>query len=135
MQRVDDAFQMKAVDELGHEVSMDSSIENGGKNMGVRPMSMLIMGMGGCSAIDVVMILKKQKQEIKDFNITLEADRETGDHLPKLWEKVHLIFELKGDLDEKKAERAVNLSMEKYCSVAATLRKAGTEISWETKVL
>src|SRR5699024_1383861 len=78
LQRIDDAFNMRATDELGHEVFMDSSVENGGKNKGVRPMAMLIMGMGGCAAIDVVMILKKQRQTIADLNIELNAEREKG---------------------------------------------------------
>ncbi len=133
LQRVDDAFNMRAEDELGHEVFMDSSVENGGKNKGVRPMSMLIMGMGGCAAIDVVMILNKQKQQIADLSIELEAEREKGKP-PLLWAKVHVIFKFKGEVDPQKAEKAVNLSMEKYCSVAETLRKAGTELSWEAVV-
>ncbi len=134
LKRVDDAFNMLAVDELGHEVFMDSSVENGGKNKGVRPMSMLIMGMGGCSAIDVVMILKKQRQPIDDLAIELEAEREKGKE-PALWSKVKVRFILNGNIDKKKAEKAVSLSMEKYCSVAETLRKAGTELSWETEVI
>ncbi len=134
LQRVDEAFNMRAVDELGHEVFMDSSVEKGGQNKGVRPMSMLIMGMGGCAAIDVVLILKKQRQVIKDLNIELEAERER-DKEPALWSKVNVRFILNGDIDKKKAEKAVSLSMEKYCSVAETLRKAGTAIAWETEVL
>ncbi len=133
LQRVDDAFNMRAEDELGHEVFMDSSVENGGKNKGVRPMSMLIMGMGGCAAIDVVMILNKQKQEVADLSIELDAERAQGKP-PLLWAKVHVIFTFKGAVDPQKAEKAVNLSMEKYCSVAETLRKAGTELSWEAVV-
>lgn len=133
LRRVDDAFNMKAVDELGHEVFMDSSVENGGKNKGIRPMSMLIMGMGGCAAIDIVMILKKQRQIIDDFNIELDAEREKGKE-PSLWSKVHVVFRLNGNIDPKKAEKAVDLSMEKYCSVAETLKKSGTELSWEAVV-
>ena len=78
LQRVDDGFNMEAVDEGGHKVLMDSSEENGGKNNGVRPMQMVIMGLGGCSAIDVLMILKKQRQEVTDYRIESEADREKG---------------------------------------------------------
>lgn len=133
LQRVDDAFNMRAEDELGHEVFMDSSVENGGKNKGIRPMSMLIMGMGGCAAIDVVMILKKQRQVINDLQIELEAEREEG-KTPALWAKVHVIFKIKGEVEQQKATKAVDLSMEKYCSVAETLRKAGTELSWEAVI-
>jgi putative redox protein len=133
LQRLDDAFNMEAVDEGGHKVLMDSSVENGGKNNGVRPMQMLLMGLGGCSAIDVAMILKKQRQEVKDFRIEIEGEREKGKE-PSLWENVHVIFHLTGEVDPDKAARAVELSMNKYCSVAETLRKAGGNLTWETRV-
>ncbi|NIG56290.1 OsmC family protein [Chitinophaga sp. Cy-1792] len=133
LQRIDDGFNMEAVDENGHKVLMDSSLENGGKNNGVRPMQMIIMGLGGCSAIDIVMILKKQRQEITDFRIEIEADREKGKE-PSLWENAHLIFHLFGTIDADKAARAVELSMNKYCSVAETLRKGNTNLTWEVKI-
>lgn len=134
LNRVDDAFNMEATDEMGHTVSIDSSLENGGKNQGVRPMQMLIMGLGGCSAIDVVMILKKQRQEITGFSITIDADREQGVE-PSLWTDAHLKFSFRGNVDPGKAARAAELSMQKYCSVAETLRRAGTHITWEVEVL
>jgi putative redox protein len=133
LQRLDDAFNMEAVDEAGHKVLMDSSVENGGNNNGVRPMQMLLMGLGGCSAIDVAMILKKQRQEIKDFRIEIEGEREKGKE-PSLWETAHVVFHLTGDIDPDKAARAVELSMNKYCSVAETLRAAGANLNWETIV-
>jgi putative redox protein len=133
LQRVDDGFSMLARDENSHTVRMDASVEQGGANSGVRPMQMLVMGLGGCSAIDMVMILKKQKQEITDFRISIDADREQ-DKDPALWEKLHVVFELKGNIDPGKARRAADLSMQKYCSVAETLRRAGGELSWEVKV-
>lgn len=134
LQRIDDAFNMEAVDEQGHKVLMDSSLENGGKNNGVRPMQMLLMGLGGCSAIDVAMILKKQRQELSDFKIEIDGEREKGKE-PSIWENVHIIFHLSGEnLDPDKAARAVELSMTKYCSVAETLRRAGGNLTWETRV-
>ncbi|MBP1652042.1 MAG: OsmC family protein [Bacteroidetes bacterium] len=134
LQRIDDAFNMEAVDEQGHKVLMDSSLENGGKNNGVRPMQMLLMGLGGCSAIDVAMILKKQRQELTDFKIEIDGEREKGKE-PSIWENVHIIFHLSGtSLDPDKAARAVELSMTKYCSVAETLRRAGGNLTWETRV-
>jgi putative redox protein len=133
LQRLDDAFNMEAVDEAGHKVLMDSSVENGGNNNGVRPMQMLLMGLGGCSAIDVAMILKKQRQEVKDFRIEIEGEREKGKE-PSLWETAHVVFHLTGDIDPDKAARAVELSMNKYCSVAETLRAAGANLTWETRV-
>lgn len=134
LQRIDDSFNMEAVDASGHKVLMDSSVENGGKGNGVRPMQMLLMGLGGCSAIDVAMILKKQRQELTDFRIEVDGEREKGKE-PSIWEKVHIIFHLKGNnLDPDKATRAVELSMTKYCSVAETLRRAGGDLTWETRV-
>ncbi|MGN7723868.1 OsmC family protein [Chitinophaga sp. 22620] len=133
LKRIDDGFNMEAVDEQGHKVLMDSSVENGGKNNGVRPMQMLMMGLGGCSAIDVVMILKKQRQEITDLRIEIEAEREKGKE-PSLWEKAHIIFHLSGNIDADKAARAVELSMNKYCSVAETLRQGKTNLTWEVKL-
>lgn len=133
LQRIDDGFNMEAVDEQGHKVLMDSSIENGGKNNGVRPMQMLMMGLGGCSAIDVVMILRKQRQEITDFRIEIEAEREK-DKEPSLWEKAHIVFHIAGKVDPDKAARAVELSMNKYCSVAETLRQGKTQLTWEVKL-
>jgi putative redox protein len=133
LKRVDDAFNMEATDEGGHKVLMDSSVEQGGNNNGVRPMQMLLMGLGGCSAIDIVMILKKQRQEVTGFSIEVDGEREKGKE-PSIWEKVHLIFHLEGNVDPDKAARAVELSMTKYCSVAETLRRAGGDLTWETKV-
>ncbi|HVI43818.1 MAG TPA: OsmC family protein [Chitinophaga sp.] len=133
LQRIDDGFNMEAVDEGGHKVLMDSSLENGGKNNGVRPMQMVIMGLGGCSAIDVLMILKKQRQEVKDFRIEIDAEREKGKE-PALWETAHIIFHFTGNIDVDKAARAVELSMNKYCSVAETLRQANTKLTWEIKI-
>ncbi|HVB02311.1 MAG TPA: OsmC family protein [Chitinophagaceae bacterium] len=131
--RIDDQVNMEALDENGHRVQMDASTGQGGNNQGVRPMQMLIMGLGGCSSIDVITILKKQKQEIRDIKIQIDADREAGRE-PSLWEKIHLIFQLEGRIDPGKANRAVELSMMKYCSVAETLRRAGAAITWEVQV-
>lgn len=133
LQRVDDAFNMEAIDEAGHKVLMDAAEASGGKGNGVRPMQMLLMGLGGCSAIDVAMILKKQRQEVTDFRIEVEGEREKGKE-PSLWEDVHLVFHLAGKIDADKAERAVELSMNKYCSVAETLRQGKTKLTWEVKV-
>lgn len=96
-------------------------------------MQLLIMGMGGCAASDILMILKKQRQQVAGFNIDIEAEREPGKE-PSLWEKAHLVFRFSGKVDKSKAEYAVRLSMEKYCSATETLRRSGTELSWEVRV-
>lgn len=130
LQRKKGDFGFEATDANGHTVRMDTSIETGGDNFGVRPMQMLLMGLGGCSAIDIVMILKKQRQQVDDFSIHIEGERELGKDAT-LWQQVKIVFTLTGTIDKEKAERACELSMNKYCSVAETLKKSGTEISWE----
>lgn len=128
--RVSGDYGFEANDEYGHTVKMDSSPESGGQNYGVRPMQMLLMGLGGCSAIDVISILKKQRQEVLDYRMKISGDREAGVE-PSLWQDVTIEFHLKGNIDEDKAKRAVELSINKYCSVAATLEKAGANINWQ----
>lgn len=133
LRRKEGDFGMEATDANGHAVKMDTSEETGGVNYGVRPMQMLLMGLGGCSAIDIVMILKKQRQVIEDFSIKISGQREPGKE-PSLWETVKVTFFLKGTIDREKAERACQLSMDKYCSVAATLMKSGTSLTWDVVV-
>jgi len=113
-------FNLQATSEEGISFLMDGSDEIGGQGKGMRPMQVLLSSLGGCSAIDVILILKKQKQEITSFEIEIEAEREkTEDY--SLFRKICLHFKLKGRIDKEKAERAVQLSLEKYCSVAKTL--------------
>ena len=133
LKRLDDAFHFEAKSAEGAVMHFDASPDIGGHNKGVRPMQSLIMAIGGCSAIDIIIILKKQKQIIDDFQISIDADREQGKE-PALWLKAHVVFKLKGQIEKDKALRAVELSMKKYCSVSATLEKAGTKISWEVRV-
>ena len=133
LKRLDDAFHFEAVSETGNVAHMDAGENIGGHNKGVRPMQMLIMGLGGCSAIDVVLILKKQKQVIETFEISIDGQREK-DKEPALWQTVEVHFKLTGQIDKEKAERAVKLSMEKYCSVSKTLEIAGAKITYKVSV-
>lgn len=133
LKRLDDAFHFEAISETGNIAMMDAGENIGGHNKGVRPMQMMIMGLGGCSAIDVVLILKKQKQIIEDFQISINAEREK-DKEPSLWETIQIHFKLKGKIEKEKAERAVQLSMDKYCSVSKTLEIAGAKISYKVSV-
>lgn len=133
LNRVQGDFGFEARDAQGHVVTTDSSSENGGENFGVRPMQLLLMGLGSCSAIDVVSILKKQRQNIEGFRMQVSGEREQGKE-PSLWKTVHVQFKLEGEIDEEKAKRACALSIEKYCSVAETLRRAGAAITWEVKL-
>ena len=133
LKRLDDAFHFEAVSETGNIAHMDAGENIGGHNKGVRPMQMLLMGLGGCSAIDVVLILKKQKQVVESFEITIEGEREPEKE-PSLWQTIDVHFKLKGTIDKDKAERAVKLSMEKYCSVSKTLELAGAKIGYKVSV-
>jgi len=131
--RVQDDYGFEAQDSNGHVVRMDTSPETGGNNSGARPMQLLLMGLGGCSGIDIVSILKKQRQTIDFFQTSIQGERETGKE-PSLWKKIKVTFELRGNIDPEKARRACDLSMQKYCSVAETLRLSGCELQWEVKV-
>ncbi|WP_183574778.1 OsmC family protein [Mucilaginibacter sp. X5P1] len=131
--RVNGDYGFVATDENGHSVKMDSNPQSGGLDFGVRPMQMLLMGLGGCSAIDVIGILKKQRQEVKDYKMIINGDREAGKE-PSLWSNIDIEFHLYGNIDPDKAQKAVELSVDKYCSVAATLEKAGAEIKYKVFV-
>ena len=108
----------------GHAIVMDGPPEGGGQNLGVRPMEMLLLGMGGCSAYDVVSILKKSRQPITDCYVELEAER--ADSVPKVFTRIHAHFVVTGGegLKAKQVERAVHLSADKYCSASIMLGKA-----------
>lgn len=122
LKRLNDAFHFEAANENGNSVYMDASPDIGGTNKGMRPMQMLLAAMGGCSSIDVVNILKKQKQDLKDIKVTITGEREQN-AVPSLFTEVHAHFRLYGKLDKDKAAKAVTLSVDKYCSVAKTLEK------------
>lgn len=131
--RIEGEFGFEAKDTNGHTLHLDTSVETGGTNFGVRPMQSLLMGLGGCSGIDIISILKKQRLTVDGFSIKISGEREKGKE-PSLWESIHIIFEIKGDIDKEKADRACALSINKYCSVAETLRRSGTKITWEVNV-
>jgi len=116
------AYHFVAENESGNEVNIDASPAIGGQGKGARPMELLIMGLGGCSGIDVLSILRKQKIEPREFHIKINADREK-DVTPSLFTDIHLTFQFKGNVDPDKAKRAIDLSLDKYCSAAKTLEK------------
>ena len=106
----------------GHSVVMDGPPELGGRNLGVRPMEMLLLGLGGCSSFDVVLILQKSKQQVIDCEVEIEAER--ADKEPKVFTRIHLHFIVTGrELVEEKVARAIKLSAEKYCSASIMLAK------------
>ena len=109
--------------ETGHAVVMDGAPENGGRNIGMRPMEMLLIGMGGCTSFDVLTILNKSRQAVVDCVAEVSAER--ADEIPKVFTKIHVHFVITGnDLNEKQVERAVSLSAEKYCSASIMLSKS-----------
>jgi putative redox protein len=126
-------YGFEASDAYGNTIRLDTSPETGGSNFGVRPMQALLMALGGCSGIDIVSILKKQRQQIDDFRMEIDGEREAGVE-PSLWKEVRILFIFKGQVDPEKAKRACELSISKYCSVAATLRNSGVKLSWEVQV-
>ncbi len=106
----------------GHSVVMDGPPEFGGRNLGIRPMEMLLLGLGGCASFDVVSMLKKSKQDLIDCEVEITAERASEE--PKVFTKIHLHFIIKGnDLSEKRVQRAIELSAEKYCSASIMLGK------------
>jgi putative redox protein len=116
----------------GHAVVMDGAPESGGRNIGVRPMEMLLLGLGGCTAFDVVHILEKSREKVTGCEVALEAERATED--PKVFTKVKLIYTLRGTgLKPASVERAINLSAEKYCSASIMFGKTA-EIEHEWKI-
>ena len=106
----------------GHAIVIDGAPEAGGRNLGARPMEIVLMGTGACTAFDVVMILKKQRQPVTDCVVELEADRAETE--PRVFTKIHLHYRVKGNgLDANKVRQAVELSKEKYCSATIMLAK------------
>lgn len=130
--RVDDAFHFEAVGASGVTQHIDAATDIGGHNAGARPMEMLLMGLAGCSAIDIVLILKKQKQVVDDFRMKVDGLREK-DAMPSPFKKIHITYLLKGQLDPEKVKRAIDLSMDKYCSATAQFRPSA-EITYSFEI-
>jgi putative redox protein len=126
-------YGLTLTDATGNTMMIDIPVADGGTAKGMRPMQTVLAALIGCSSVDVVSILKKQRQGITSFKMEVDGNREEGKE-PSLWENVQLTFILEGTVDAGKAWRAAELSVEKYCSVAATLRKSGTNISFKVIV-
>ena len=118
--RLKDDDSIEGVTQSGHQVLMDRSPEVGGQNLGARPMEMLLLSLGGCTIIDVVLILRKSRQAFSDIRIDIDAKR--SDEIPKIFTHIHLHFVVTaGEIDEKRVARAISLSAEKYCSASKML--------------
>lgn len=134
LKRIHPDYQFETTDETGQVMKMDIPVEQGGQGNGVRPMQALLSALGGCSGVDIVMILNKQKETLEHYEMVITGER-PEDKEPALWETIHILFKLKGSMSKEKAEKACALSIDKYCSVAATLRAAGAVITWDVEIL
>lgn len=133
LHRLDDAFHIQATNEEGKTVTTDGSPAIGGKSAGMSPMQLVLSAVGSCSSIDIILLLKKQRQDLKDIRIAVTGTRR--DEEPRIFTGIHVAYTLVGDVDDKKAERACRLSMEKMCSVSLMLKAGGVEITWEYEVV
>ena len=122
LERQNKAVHLQAVNQDGARIDIDGAPDIGGKNKGLRPMQLLLAGLGSCSTMDIVSILKKQKQDLHDIRVLIDGEREK-EKTPSLFEEIHVHFILTGNLDEKKVKRAVDLSMNTYCSVSKIIEK------------
>lgn len=120
--RKNNKFNFEATNEAGQLVEIDANPAIGGEGKGFRPMEMMLVGLGGCSGIDMVNILTKQKEPLDDIQIDINATRRTEE--PPIFEKININFRLYGELNPQKVERAINLTFEKYCSVANILSRS-----------
>lgn len=117
----------------GHQVTIDGPPDHGGKNQGMRPMEMVLMGMGGCTAFDVINILRRSRQQIADCRVELRADRADG--IPSVFTHIHVHFIITGtNIKEPLVKRAVSLTAEKYCSASIMLEKGGVEITHDYEI-
>ncbi len=117
----------------GHKIVMDADLESGGEDTGVRPKPLQLVALGGCTGMDVVSLLKKMRVDIDDFQMIIEG--ELSEEHPKHYQSIHLIYQFKGkDLPIDKLEKAVSMSEDKYCGVAALYKKA-IPLTYEIKVV
>lgn len=129
LNRVNDAVHFAAsATSSPVKIHIDGSPEIGGQALGVRPMELVLMALGSCSSFDLIQILKKQRQEIEDISVSVEGER--ADAVPAVFTHIHLTFNLKGNIDLAKAEKAAELAVKKYCSVHDMLVAGGVKIDY-----
>lgn len=133
LHRLDDAFHLQATNEDGRTTETDAGIAIGGQNTSMSPMQLVLSAVGSCSSIDIILLLKKQRQDLQDIRIAVTGTRR--DEEPRIFTGIHVAYTLVGDIDDKKAERACRLSMEKMCSVSLMLKAGGVEVTWEYEVV
>lgn len=133
LKRIDDAYHMEAVNDSENTLHTDGSPKIGGGNKAFRPMQMILAAVGSCSSIDVISILKKQRQQLEDIQISVKGEREPG-AVPAPFTAIHVHYKIIGKVKPEKAEQACRLSMEKYCSVSKMLEKA-CPVTWSYEVV
>lgn len=126
-------FGFEVTDADGHVLRMDIPVEQGGRGSGFRPMQTLLAALCACSGVDIVRILRKQRQQMTSLDMHVEGTRGAGGDVA-LWERIVLTVLISGVVEPAKARRAVALSIDTYCSVAETLRRAGATIGWRVIV-
>jgi putative redox protein len=124
LKRKNNKFNFEATNEGGQIVEIDANPAIGGEGKGFRPMEMMLVGLGGCSGIDMINILTKQKEDLTDIQIDIHASRRTEE--PPIFEVIDINFNLYGNLNEQKVQRALALTFDKYCSVANILSRSAT---------
>ena len=131
--RLVDGVRFQVTSGSGHTTFTDGPPEEGGKNLGMRPMEMVLLGMGGCTAFDIVQILRKRRHEPQLVEIEMEAER--ADEVPKVFTAIHLKYRVRGEgIKQREVQRAIDLSLEKYCS-ATRMLAATAEVSYEFELL
>lgn len=113
---------LEAENDTGNTIILDSSESGGGKNRGARPLQLLLMGLGGCTSMDVISILKKMREPLEDFRVDVTAEQAT-EH-PHVYTSIHIEYVVVGDVKEESVQKAIRLSEERYCSANAMLRQA-----------
>lgn len=129
----DPDFGFTVTDAAENSINLDIPMDQGGQGKGFRPMQTMLAALCACSGVDMVSILKKQRQIIESLEIQVDGEREKGKE-PALWESIEISFLLTGAINPEKAYRAASLSVEKYCSVAETLRRAGATVQFTVSV-
>lgn len=132
LRRFDSDYGFEAVNEAGATLTLDAGPAIGGHGQGLSPMQAVLAAVGGCSGIDIIQILKKQKQEITHFEMSVHGLREPG-AIPSPFTAIHIVYHLSGKVDAEKAQRAADLSIAKYCSVSKMLEKSA-KITYEVQV-
>lgn len=130
LKRSNDAVHFEGISQTTDvRVHIDGSPEIGGEGLGARPMELVLMALGSCSALDLVSILKKQRQQIDDLQVDVSGQRR--DQIPNIFTNIHIVFRLAGEINRSKAEKAAELAVKKYCSVHDMLAAGGVEITYE----